>query len=399
VAPATWQTGAVRDDPEFLTWSNNITDTTGQDTSSGAESISFHEQKNWKIGQGFSNTSVMRVTNATSESQAAVLAYAGTDTSAGQWFIPSMNELNELCKYAWGKATGDPTVACATGSGTFKSTVNAGGDLGGFVGGVDVYESSSELDFHNAWYQYFPDGLQFGGAKDSPDYVHSVVRPVRAFGALACANFGTCEVGDPGPGGGIIYYVNNAGFSCGSGFTETGSPTGGKCHYLEVAPSAWRPGDGSEEGGITWAVTDNQNVDVSGIANDSFEYFSALGIGLGYKNSDLIVAQGNDTTTAAGAARAYTNNSKSDWYLPTTAELNLLCQWNHGVTQDVTSQCTGGTFNAGIGASASGLITGNYWSSSEEGSGSVWVQFFFNGTTSSPDKLVGMSEVRPVRAF
>ena len=217
--------------------------------------------------------------------------------------------------------------------------------------------------------------------------------------ALTCATGGTCRVGDRGPGSGIVYYVNNAGFSCGSGFTETVSPTGGKCHYLEVAPSAWRPGDGSEEGGIPWAVTDNQNVDVSGIANDSFEYFSALGIGLGYKNSDLIVAQGNDTTTAAGAARAYTNNSKSDWYLPTTAEINLLCQWNHGVTQDVTSQCTGGTFNAGIGASASGLITGNYWSSSEEGSGSVWVQFFFNGTTSSPDKVVGICQVRPVRAF
>ncbi len=69
---------------------------------------------------------------ANSAAKDAVLAYAGTAT-AGQWFIPSMNELNELCKYARGQTTGVLTVACVTGSGIFKSTANAGSDLGGFV--------------------------------------------------------------------------------------------------------------------------------------------------------------------------------------------------------------------------------------------------------------------------
>ena len=76
----------------------------------------------------------------------------------------------------------------------------------------------------------------------------------------------TYAVGDPGPGGGIIYYVDNAGFSCGSGFTETGSPTGGKCKYLEVAPGGWNAT--AETAGLIWAVAANQAADVSGIAND-----------------------------------------------------------------------------------------------------------------------------------
>jgi len=202
-------------------------------------------------------------------------------------------------------------------------------------------------------------------------------------------------VGDPGPGGGIIYYVNPAGFSCGSGFTVTGSPTGGKCHYLEVAPSGWS--ETAETTGLIWAVTANEAVDVSGIAGDSSAYNNALGIGLGYKNSDFIVAQGNDTSTAAGAARAYTHNAKSDWYLPTTAELNLLCQWNRGVAQDVTTRCADGGFNTGTGAGGSGFVNDRYWSSSGYDAGFAWGQFF-NGNQDGGNKF-DTYYVRPVRAF
>jgi len=119
---------------------------------------------------------VMKVSGATSAAQAKVLAYAGGST-AGQWFIPSMNELNELCKYARGQTTGVLTVKCVTGSGTFKSTVNAGTDLGGFV--ASRYWSSSEYSANSAWVQYFDDGTQYGTifGKSSTSYV----RPVRAF--------------------------------------------------------------------------------------------------------------------------------------------------------------------------------------------------------------------------
>jgi hypothetical protein len=171
-APATWQTGVVADDATYK-WSDNTTVATGQvlSAASPAESGFTDEKENWKIGKGFSNTNLMKVTSATSDAQAAVLAYAGNST-AGQWFIPSMNELNELCKYARGQTTGVLTVACNS-TGTLKTgTAN---DLGGFVG--DYYWSSSEYAANGAWDQYFDSGLQGGATKGFTDYV----RPVRAF--------------------------------------------------------------------------------------------------------------------------------------------------------------------------------------------------------------------------
>jgi hypothetical protein len=154
-------------------WSGNTTNVTGQvlSAASPAESNLPGEKENWKIGQGFNNTQIMKVPFATSTAQAAVLAYAG-NSNAGQWFIPSMNELNELCKYARGQTTGGLTVACDT-SGTLKTgTVN---DLGGFQG--SIYWSSSEIDGYSAWAQYFSDGSQTGSSKLTIIFV----RPVRAF--------------------------------------------------------------------------------------------------------------------------------------------------------------------------------------------------------------------------
>lgn len=178
VAPATWQSGgtSVANDTTYQ-WSNNTTVPTGQNTSTvGTESGFENEKFSWKIGQGFYNTSVMKVAGATSSAQAAVLAYAGNST-AGQWFIPSANELNELCKYARGQVTGNVRVAC-DGSGTLKTgTLN---DLGGFVS--SLYMSSSEWWTDGARSQYFnTDGFggsrQRAGVKDLFIYV----RPIRAF--------------------------------------------------------------------------------------------------------------------------------------------------------------------------------------------------------------------------
>ena len=166
--------GTVADDLLYQ-WSTNTTVTTDQNTTTAStQGINASEKFNWKIGQGFYNTSVMKAADATSAAQAAVLAYAGTST-AGQWFIPSMNELNELCKYARGQSTGDPKVASVTGSSTFKSTAYAGTDLGGFIS--SGYWSSSENVAGSAWRQGFALGTQVSLGKD----ITGFVRPVRAF--------------------------------------------------------------------------------------------------------------------------------------------------------------------------------------------------------------------------
>ena len=210
-------------------------------------------------------------------------------------------------------------------------------------------------------------------------------------------------IGDPGPGGGIIYYYDSAGFNCGVTFTNTGSPSSGLCHYLEVAPDGWKGSAGDPT--KVWAVTANQGGDITGIANENPEYNNASGIGLGYKNSDLIVTQNGSTYNAstnnyaAGAARAYAGGSKSDWYLPTTAELNLLCQWDRGVTQDVTIRCTGGAINTGTGAGSAAFLADNYWSSSEYGANYAWPQYLSTGQQGYNMFKSDSHYVRPIRAF
>jgi len=205
----------------------------------------------------------------------------------------------------------------------------------------------------------------------------------------SCAKGGVCALGDTGPGGGKVFYVHASGtFACGDTLSST-------CRYLEVAPNTWS--GGSADPTKLWAIPTYQSADVSSITNDASAYNNALGIGLGYKNSLAIVAQGNNTTTAAGAARAYAGGSQSDWYLPTTAELNLLCQWSRNVAQDVATKCTGGTLNTGTGSSG-GFYSLPYWSSSEYAATDSWTQNFNAGGQNFYLKDYAYY-VRPVRAF
>lgn len=219
----------------------------------------------------------------------------------------------------------------------------------------------------------------------------------------------TYSVGDVGPGGGIIYYVDANGFNCGTGFTSTGSPTGGLCKYLEVALNTW---DGSASTPVDprkqLIVTSGLRNDNPGIVNEATAYNNAASIGLGYKNTLAIIQVENNAANAAASVRAFNGGGKSDWYLPTTSELNLLCQWARGITQNVAVKCSGGNNNriwdidSGITNGASDPVSFNsfkaYWTSSED-SGLAWVQYL---NTSGNQDLNGRGDgnnVRPIRAF
>ena len=117
------------------------------------------------IGTGKANTATIRA-ECTALGIAADVAnkYSTSTAAAGQWFLPSQAELNELCKYARTQDTGNTTVICNTGS-----------DRGGFA--ADYYWSSSEGNAGSAWGQYFGSGGQGGNYKGNALYV----RPVRAF--------------------------------------------------------------------------------------------------------------------------------------------------------------------------------------------------------------------------
>ena len=176
VAPSYWQNNYPENDPSLVLQYedgggiNQVDQNFGDST----EGFNDNEKVNWRIGQGFYNTSLF-----TGPAAAAVLAYAG-NSSAGQWFIPSMNELNELCKYVNGQATGNPKDICSY-EGNFKETSKVGNSegKGGFV--RDFYWSSSQHYQTSPWVwiqKFSINNQQVASSK----WVTYRIRPIRAFG-------------------------------------------------------------------------------------------------------------------------------------------------------------------------------------------------------------------------
>ena len=203
-------------------------------------------------------------------------------------------------------------------------------------------------------------------------------------------------VGQTGPGGGKIFYVASSPFACGPTLATT-------CTYLEVAPSGWANG-GTPAVDPTRLWGANEIVSgLTGRAHNNADLLNARDIGVGYRDSILIVNR-PETTNAAALARAYNGSSLNDWYLGSPVELALLCQWARGLPSNIESGCTNS------GTLVSGFTGGSYWSSTQEaGPDSYAYQVNFNGTnpTTPPNALmVGASlrgsailSVRPIRAF
>jgi hypothetical protein len=109
---------------------------------------------------------------------------------------------------------------------------------------------------------------------------------------------GTLSLGDTGPGGGIIFYFDPAGFT----MTDTGLPA----HYLEAAPV--------DQGTyLKWAST----------AYETTLIGTGTAIGTGRDNTARILAA-DPTAPAALACDSYNNGGEDDWFLPSKDELDKL---------------------------------------------------------------------------
>jgi len=121
------------------------------------------------IGTGKANTATI-LTKCTTAGIAARVAADYRGEGKSDWFLPSRDELNELCKiYSNGRT--DTTKYSAYQNGCTGNT----SPTGGFAAGI--YWSSSEGTAANAWGQYFGLGDQYDDFK----YFTYYVRPVRAF--------------------------------------------------------------------------------------------------------------------------------------------------------------------------------------------------------------------------
>lgn len=158
MAPKTWSGGGT--DPTNV-WCGDVTNSVATSTD---------------VGTGSANTTAMLTDAApfvacANSAPNAVRSYPGADTSAGQWFLPSKDELNAMCQYSR-----NPD-ATPTGTGTCTGPQNAefAGRAYGFVG--DFYWSSSQFDANQAWDQSFVNGTPRSINKTSD----LRVRPIRAF--------------------------------------------------------------------------------------------------------------------------------------------------------------------------------------------------------------------------
>ena len=180
------------------------------------------------------------------------------------------------------------------------------------------------------------------------------------------------SVGDPGPGGGTIFYVDMT--------RAEGS------RYFEVACFGWQNNcDGSPDPLTGWGC--------SGSAIDGAD---ETAIGTGELNTSQIVSGCADVGIAAKLADDY-NNEFDDWFLPSKDELNELCKYALSTGQEAGSatRCRGGTPRSDF----SNVTTANYWSSSENNSTRAWYQYIGTGIQNFAPKIDGTLYVRPVRAF
>ncbi|MBU6244741.1 MAG: hypothetical protein KGP12_05955 [Actinomycetales bacterium] len=125
----------------------------------------------------------------------------------------------------------------------------------------------------------------------------AMVMGAQAASAATCDGSSVpCAIGDTGPGGGVVFY--DAGTRQAWG------------RYLEAAPADWIAEN-------YWVWCDRSQ---PGYAE---RLRTGVAIGTGAANTALIIKKCG-RKSAAGAAAAYRGGGKSDWFLPSRAELNQL---------------------------------------------------------------------------
>jgi hypothetical protein len=166
-APSGWNTGA---DPS-LTWATNV-------NNNRTTTVPAPGAIQTAIGTGYQNSNaIVAQTGNVAASSAAVAARAYRGSGLTDWYLPSRDELNQMCKWARG-ITGDALTTLATVC--TGGTSNSGSSATGFVD--NRYWSSTEFA-RNSSEESIARGQNFGsGSQDDLEKSDIFfVRPVRAF--------------------------------------------------------------------------------------------------------------------------------------------------------------------------------------------------------------------------
>lgn len=170
----------------------------------------------------------------------------------------------------------------------------------------------------------------------------------------------TYRVGEVGPGGGTVFYVDMA-RAAGSQFWEVGSDLGLK----------------------DWGC---KGTDIAGTG-------TAIGTGEANTAAIMTICAMADIASRVAAVPA---GGYSDWFLPSQDELNQLCKYARTQSTAVVDQairCDG------TGTLRSEFVHDNYWTSTQYDANEARYQYFGNGIESSARKLADSLGVLPVRSF
>lgn len=126
----------------------------------------------WVVGSGYQNSlDMVAQAGSVAHWSAAVLARSYQGGSKTDWYLPSKDELNNMCKWQTGKPWISDWHPCGGG------TLNSGPGARGFASGG--HWSSSEWGSNHGWHLHFPtNGTHFQPACKC---FNQYVRPVRAF--------------------------------------------------------------------------------------------------------------------------------------------------------------------------------------------------------------------------
>lgn len=175
------------------------------------------------------------------------------------------------------------------------------------------------------------------------------------------------------------YATNSSGTAYGSeiNFTTTNSTTiaigqtyeGGIIFYIDGTGQHGLIAAPSDQGTVNWGC---EGTSISG---------TSTALGAGQANTTLIVNNCNTTGIAARICNDLVLNGKSDWYLPSKNELNLMHQ---------------NLYLQGIG----NFEMNRYWSSSQYNAQFAWCQFFnLNLNQLYYDKDLIAYPIRAIRSF
>ena len=287
------------------------------------------------------------------DSLMGVWAIDGLNEVVLDWFAPSTGVTPTGYEYAYSTNGGQTFSTFTAFSSTFNS--QAGSSLRRFTGKVSTglvrgTETLFQVRAMNGAVPgpAFPDPAAPSWSTWSPRATAKISNP--------CDPMNDCDVGDVGPGGGIIVYDHGSNASWG--------------RYIESAPAFWNGSSGDPA-----AVFGCAGTTVTAAAT-----MEARALGMGRANTAAVIAACNQTGIPARLADAYSmtvgGQMIDDWHLPSTEELNKAYSYR---------QFLGGWKYSAV------TSDDRMYASSSDSNGD-----YFYGISGSKDKYFA-AKVRPVR--